>query len=103
MSWFEAQRIEATNDWIISSNVFFSVNVRILATVEVIIYDGERIPTDKGVLHLEGGTGVEVQIESIQYAIGDSEDFQPLPFEVHPHDVRYLQAMIEKETDVFLK
>ena len=103
MSWFEAERIEGTNDWIITSNIFFSVNVRILATVEVIIYDSERIPTDKGVLHLEGGTGVEVHIESIQYAIGDSEEFHRLPFEVHPHDVRYLQAMIEKEADVFLK
>ena len=103
MSWFEAQRIEATNDWIITSNVFFSVNVRILARLEVVVYDGERIATDKGILHLEGGTGVEVEIESIQYAIGDSEEFHRLPFEVHPHDMRYLQAMIEKEADVFLR
>ena len=103
MSWFEAQQVEGTNDWIITSNVFFSVNVRIFATVEVIEYESEGIPTDKGILHLEGGTGVEVQIESIQYAIGDTEDFHPLPFEVHPHDVRYLQAMIEKEADVFLR
>ena len=103
MSWFEAQRVEGTNDWIITSNVFFSVNVRILATVEVINYDGERIPTDKGILHLEGGTGVEVQIESIQYAIGDTEDFHPLPFEVHPQDIGYLEAMIEDDADVFLK
>ena len=101
MSWFEAERIEATNDWIITSNIFFSVNVRILATVEVVEYDSERIPTDKGILHLQGGTGREVHIEAIQYAIGDSEEFHPLPFEVHPHDMEYLESMIEDH--VFFK
>ena len=103
MSWFEAQRVEGTDDWIITSNVFFSVNVRILATVEVVEYESEGIPTDKGVLHLEGGTAVYVHIESIQYAIGDTEEFHPLPFEVHPHDMEYLEAMIEDEAHVFLR
>ena len=103
MSWFDAYRIEATNDWVITSNVFFSANLRILATVEVVEYDGERIPTDKGVLEIDGGVDVDIQINSIEYALGDTEDFQPFPFEIHPNDMEYLEAMIEKEAHVFLR
>ena len=103
MSWFDAYRVDGTNDWIITSNIFFSANVRIIATVEVVEYDGERISTDKGVLEIDGGLDVDIQINSIQYSIGDSEDFQPLPFEVQPNDMEYLEAMIEKEAHVFLR
>ena len=101
MSWFDAYRIEATNDWVITSNVFFSANLRILATVEVVEVESERISTDKGVLEIDGGLDVDIEINSIDYSIGDSEDFKPLPFEVHPNDVEYLEAMIEKEAHVF--
>ena len=103
MSWFDADRVDGTNDWVITSNVLFSANIRIFATVEVVEYDGERISTDKGVLEIDGGVDVDIQINSIDYAIGDSEDFHPLPFEVHPQDIGYLEAMIEKEAHVFLK
>ena len=103
MSWFEAYRVEGTNDWVITSNVFFSANIRIVATVEVVECDGERISTDKGVLEIDGGLDVDITINSIEYVIGDSEDYQPLPFEIHPNDVPYLEAMIENEAHVFLK
>ena len=103
MSWFDAYRVDGTNDWIITSNVFFSVNIRIFATVEVVEYDGERISTDKGVLKIDGGVDVDIEINSIEYAIGDSEDFKPLPFEVHPNDIPYIKALLEREADVFLK
>ena len=103
MSWFDADRVEGTNDWIITSNVFFSANIRIVATVNVIEYDGERISTDKGVMEIDGGLDVDIQINSIEYAIGDSENFKPLLFEVYPQDIGYLEAMIEKEAHVFLR
>ena len=100
MSWFEAYRVEGTNDWIITSNVFFSANIRIFATVEVVEYDGERISTDKGVLEINGGVDVDIHINSIQYSIGDSEDYQPI--DIHPNDVPYIKALLERESDVFL-
>ena len=103
MSWFDAYRVDGTNDWIITSNVFFSANIRIFATVEVVEYDGERISTDKGVLEIDGGVDVDIQINSIEYAIGDSEDFQPFPFEIHPNDVSFIKTLLERESDVFLR
>ena len=103
MSWFDAYRVDGTNDWVITSNVFFSANVRIIATVNVIEYDGERISTDKGVMEIDGGVDVDIQINSIEYAIGDSEDFQPLPFEVHPNDVSFIKDLLECKAHVFLR
>ena len=103
MSWFDADRVEGTNDWVITSNVFFSANLRIFATVNVIEIESERISTDKGVMEIYGGVDVDIEINSIEYALGDTEDFQPLPFEIHPNDMEYLEAMIEKEAHVFLR
>ena len=103
MSWFDAYRVDGTNDWVITSNIFFSANLRIVATVEVIEYDGERIPTDKGVLEIDGGVDVDIEINSIQYSIGDSEDFKPFPFEIHPSDVSYIKDLLEREAHVFLR
>ena len=103
MSWFDAYRVDGTNDWVITSNVFFSANIRIVATVNVIEYDGERISTDKGVMEIDGGLDVDITINSIDYSIGDTEDFQPLPFEVHPQDIPYINALLEREAHVFLR
>ena len=103
MSWFDAYRVEATNDWVITSNVLFSVNIRIFATVNVIETEPERISTDKGVLEIDGGLDVDIQINSIEYALGDSEDFHPLPFEIHPNDVSFIKTILEREAHAFLR
>ena len=103
MSWFDAYRVEGTSDWVITSNTFFSANIRIVATVEVVEIESERISTDKGVMEIDGGLDADIQINSIEYALGDTEDFQPFPFEIHPQDIGYLEAMIEKEAHVFLR
>ena len=103
MSSFDAYRLEGSNDWVITSNIFFSANIRILATVNVIETESERISTDKGVLEIDGGLDADIQINSIEYAIGDSEDFQPFPFEIHPSDVSYIKDLLERESDVFLR
>ena len=102
-SWFDADRVEGTNDWIITSNIFFSANIRIFATVNVIEIEAERISTDKGVLEIDGGLDVDIEVNSIEYAIGESEDYQPLPFEVHPNDVSHIKTLLECEADVFLR
>ena len=101
MSWFEAYRVEGTNDWVITSNVFFSANLRILATVNVIETEPERISTDKGVMEIDGGVDVDIQINSIDYAIGDSEDYQP--FDIYPNDIPFIKTLLEREAHVFLK
>ena len=101
MSWFDADRVERTNDWVITSNVLFSVNIRIFATVEVVEYDGERIPTDKGVMEIDGGVDVDIEINSIEYAIGESEDFKP--FDIYPNDIPFIKTLLEREAHVFLR
>ena len=103
MSWFDAYRIEATNDWVITSNIFFSANLRIIATVNVIEIESERISTDKGVMEIDGGLNADIQINSIEYALGDSENFKPFPFEIHPSDVSYIKDLLEREAHVFLR
>ena len=101
MSWFDAYRVDGTNDWVITSNVFFSANIRIVATVEVIEIESERISTDKGVMEIDGGVDVDIAINSIQYSIGDSEDFKP--FDIYPNDIPFIKTLLEREADVFLK
>ena len=103
MSWFDADQVDGTNDWVITSNVFFSANIRIFATVEVIEVEAERISTDKGVLEIDGGLDVDIEVNSIEYAIGESEDFQPLPFEIHPIDLSFIKDILEQEAHVFLR
>ena len=101
MSWFDVDRVEGTNDWVITSNIFFSANIRIFATVNIIEIERERISTDKGVMEIDAGVDVDIEVNSIEYAIGESEDFQPL--EIHPNDVPYIKALLERESDVFLR
>ena len=101
MSWFDADQVDGTNDWVITSNIFFSANLRIFATVNVIEVEAERISTDKGVLEIDGGLDVDIEVNSIEYAIGDSEDYQPI--DIHPNDLPYIKAILERESDVFLR
>ena len=92
--WFDATRLDG-DDWEITTNIFWSFNIRFIATVVSVRLDDERISTDRGIHVVPGNLETCVTIKNITWCLGDSEEFQPLPFNLNEPELWMLEDLIE--------